>query len=60
MGKNHKQALVTIVERKTKFMVMKKVTNKSAKLVAAATIDLLSPYMDRVHTITADNGKEFG
>jgi transposase, IS30 family len=59
IGKNHKQALVTIVERKTKFMVMKKVENKSAELVAAATIELLSPYRDRVHTITADNGKEF-
>ncbi|MBT4668297.1 MAG: IS30 family transposase [Candidatus Ruthia sp.] len=59
IGKNHKQALVTIVERKTKFMVMKKVENKSAELVEAATIELLSPYKDRVHTITADNGKEF-
>jgi len=59
IGKNHKQALVTIVERKTKFMVMKKVENKTAELVAAATIELLRPYKDRVLTITADNGKEF-
>ena len=59
IGKNHKQALVTIVERKTKFMVMKKVENKTAELVAAATIDLLRPYKDRVLTITADRGTEF-
>jgi len=59
IGKNHKQALVTIVERKSKFTVMKKVENKTAELVAAATIELLRPYKDRVLTITADNGKEF-
>jgi len=47
IGKNHKQALVTIVERKSKFMVMKKVENKTAELVAAATIELLRPYKDR-------------
>jgi len=59
IGKNHKQALVTIVERKSKFMVMKKVENKTAELVAAATIELLRPYKDLVLTITADRGKEF-
>jgi len=59
IGKNHKQALVTIVERKTKFMVMKKVENKTAELVAAATIELLRLYKDLVLTITADRGKEF-
>ena len=59
IGKNHKQALVTIVERKTKFMVMRKVENKTAELVAAVTIELLRPYKDRILTITADRGKEF-
>ena len=50
---------MTIVERKTKFMVMKKVENKTAELVATATIELLRPYKDHVLTITADRGKEF-
>lgn len=59
IGKNHKQALVTIVERKSKFTVMKKVENKTAELVAATTIELLRPYKDRILTITADRGKEF-
>ena len=59
IGKNHKQAMVTIVERVSKFTVMKKVFNKSAEAVAQATIELLRPYKDRVLTITADNGKEF-
>jgi transposase, IS30 family len=59
IGKNHKGALVTIVERKTKFVVIKKVDTKQAEGVTAATIALLKPYNDKVFTITADNGKEF-
>jgi IS30 family transposase len=51
---NHKQAFVTIVERKSKFTVMKKVENRAADLVTAATIELLRPYKDYVFTITAD------
>ena len=57
IGKNHKQALVTIVERKSKFTVMKKVETKTAELVAAATIELLRPYKDLVFSITADRAK---
>jgi len=59
IGKNHQQAIVTIVERVSKFSVMKKVKQKTAEAVANATIELLKPYQDRVLTITADNGKEF-
>jgi IS30 family transposase len=59
IGKGHSGALVTIVERKTKFTVSSQVMNKSAAAVTQATIKLLQPYQDVVHTITADNGKEF-
>ena len=59
IGKGHSGALVTIVERKTKFTLSAQVNSKSAKDVTAATIRLLKPYKDLVHTITADNGKEF-
>jgi len=59
IGKNHRQAIVTIVERVSKFSVMKKVEKKTADAVALATIELLRPYRDRVLTITADRGKEF-
>jgi len=59
VGKNHKQVIVTIVERKSKFTAMKKVENKTAELVAAASIELLLPYKEWVFTITADRGKEF-
>jgi IS30 family transposase len=59
IGKNHKQALVTIVDRYSKLTLIKKVPYKRADLVRSATIELLSPISHWVHTITADNGKEF-
>lgn len=59
IGKNHKGALVTIVDRVSKFTLIKKVDSKQAKVVTEATITLLTPYLDMTHTITADNGKEF-
>ena len=59
IGKGHSGALVTIVERATSFTVSKRINDKSAKTVTAATIALLEPFKDAVFTITADNGKEF-
>jgi IS30 family transposase len=59
IGKGHSGALVTIVERVTKFTVSAQVNSKSAEDVTKATIALLMPFRDVVHTITADNGKEF-
>ena len=59
IGKNHKGALLTIVERKSKYTLIQKLSYKRSRLVADATIDLLAPYLDKVHTITSDNGKEF-
>ena len=59
IGKGHSGALVTIVERVTQFTLVANVPNKSAEAVTAATITLLKPYQGALHTITADNGKEF-
>ena len=59
IGKGHKGALVTLVERKTSFTLAARVETKQADVVTAATIELLKPYKGRTHTITADNGKEF-
>jgi len=59
IGKGHSGALVTIVERKMKFTVSAQVMSKRAADVTEATIRLLRPYKDLVHTMTADNGKEF-
>jgi len=59
IGKDRSGALLTIVERVSKFTVSTQVDNKSAATVTLATLALLEPYREAVLTITADNGKEF-
>jgi IS30 family transposase len=59
IGAAHKQAIVTLVERKSGFAVLAKVSNKSADLVGRAIEARLLPLNARVKTLTVDNGKEF-
>ena len=59
IGKNHRQAIVSLVERKTGFTLIRKVERKTAQAVSDAMTKLLQPYRRRVHTITSDNGREF-
>jgi IS30 family transposase len=59
IGKGHKGAIVSLVERKSKYTLLEKVAAKKADLVADAEIRLLTPFKDSVHTITKDNGLEF-
>ncbi|MCW8128664.1 IS30 family transposase [Microbulbifer halophilus] len=60
IGKHHKQAIVSLTERKSRLALIAKVLTKEAEGVKDAVIELLSPLSERVHTITSDNGKEFG
>lgn len=59
IGKDHKGALLTIVERKTKWTLVKQLAGKHSVPVTEAVIDLMKGLDNKVHTITADNGKEF-
>ena len=59
IGAHHKQAVVTLVERKSGYAVIAKVINKTADLVSSAIISKLSPMAPLVKTLTFDNGKEF-
>jgi IS30 family transposase len=59
IGKHHKQAIVTVVDRKSKFTLIEKITSKKALEVKEALISMMRPFKDKIHTITADNGKEF-
>jgi IS30 family transposase len=59
IGKNHRQAIVSIVERKSGFTLIRKVERKTALAVSQAMIGLLKPHQKKVHTITSDNGREF-
>ncbi len=59
VGKDHKGAMVTIVERKSNFLLIAKLKSKNASHLARVVIRLLAPYKDLVHSITSDNGTEF-
>jgi transposase, IS30 family len=59
IGKGHKQAIVSIVERVSKKTILKKVNVKTAELVSQATIQGLKSLSAQVFTITSDNGSEF-
>ena len=50
-------ALVTLVDRMSKLVLIPKVRRKTAVAVGDAISTRLAPYP--VHTLTADNGKEF-
>jgi transposase, IS30 family len=59
IGANHQHAIVSLVERCSGFVLLKKVEHKSAKEVEQAVCAMLKPYLAKVKTITSDNGKEF-
>lgn len=59
VGKNQQQSLVTIVDRKTGYLWLKKCRSRKAEEVCQTTISILEPIKDQLKTITADNGKEF-
>ncbi len=59
IGQNHKQAIVTINDRISGMLKMKKVEIRDAASVAKVTTYLLTDWIPYLHTITSDNGKEF-
>jgi len=59
VGKGQRGALVSLVERKSRYTLLQPVTQRLANWVADATISLLHPFAGFIHTITGDNGKEF-
>ena len=59
IGKNHQGVLVTLVDRVSKFALIKKVNSKHAEVVTEATITLLQSYLDKTLTITAVVAKSF-
>ncbi len=59
IGKNHKGAIVTLDERKSKLRLAAPLPTKKAGPLTASLTELLEPIKRFVHTITFDNGKEF-
>lgn len=59
IGEHHKEAIITINDRASGVLKMKKVASKESHIVAKAINDLLAEWIPYIHTITSDNGKEF-
>ena len=59
IGKKSPYALVTLVERKSRFTLLKKIDRRTAEATTKAIIQMLNPYKAKTLTITCDNGKEF-
>ena len=59
VGKDQKSALLTLVERATRYTIICKLKNLEAEDTAQVAIKALKVHKVRVHTITMDNGKEF-
>jgi IS30 family transposase len=59
IGAKHQGAIVSYVDRCSKFTVLQLVANKTSALVTEATIEQFRQDNLPVHTITYDNGKEF-
>lgn len=51
-------SLVTLLERKSGIVMIRKVARSTAKLTSDAMIEMLGIF-DNLHTVTVDNGKEF-
>lgn len=51
--------IVTLVDRKSGWVRLRKVPDGTASAVAEAVLSVLHPVLARVHTLTWDNGSEF-
>jgi transposase, IS30 family len=58
-GRKQKQAIVTLTERKSRFTLLGKVSQRTACAVRQQVGRLLVPVQDKAHTLTSDHGKEF-
>lgn len=58
-GRGSSHCIVTLSERKTGYVMIGKLPNKSTAALNKKTISLISRDADNVKTITADNGTEF-
>lgn len=59
IGKNQRQAILSIVERVSKYTILRKLEHRTSDLTKAAITNSLSSLIDKVYTITSDNGSEF-
>jgi transposase, IS30 family len=59
-GTKHAPVLLTLTERKSRFSLLGKLPEYTAKATTKETVRLLSPLpSEKVHSLTSDHGKEF-
>lgn len=59
MGKNHKGAVLTMIDRSTRFTLLRKLTSKQSENMAQVGKKALSKIGFKIHTLTFDNDKVF-
>ena len=60
VGRGNHGAIVTLIERSTNMLLMRKLPKgKNAKELARTVIHLLRPFKEHIKSITTDNGTEF-
>lgn len=59
VGKPGKAVIVSLVDRRSRLTRLAKAPRKAAAEVEHAMARVLKPLVDRVHTVTCDNGSEF-
>ena len=58
IGPRHQGVLVSHVERRSGYTLLAALPRRTAPAFREATVNLLGPFRDRVHTLTLDNGTE--
>jgi IS30 family transposase len=59
IGKGHQGALVTLVERQSRYTLAMRVNSRHSEGVTQAIVQMLRPHKEQCLTLTFDNGKEF-
>lgn len=63
IGKNHKSAMLTLIDRKSRYVIMEKLeSKKTLETCSKIAINLIKKSKStgrKFHTLTLDNGKEF-
>ena len=59
IGSDRHNCILTLVERKSGYVIIKKLTSRTVEQVNAACIDAILNHEKKIRTITFDNGVEF-
>lgn len=59
LGGRGKDCILTMVERKTGYLLIGKLKARTSQEAARAALDMINSHREKVKTITADNGSEF-